>query len=319
MKYSGFLPSIALLGVFACNGTADRTATTDSTHTTLTGTTAPDTTRAVQTPAAKEPNAPQSGIAPATDITYSYFRFKDSGKARMRDYTPEQKKIIYTLNRADGGHLASVDTVIFPNKFPADVREISPFPQEIPALREVKKMVLFSYPIQAFAAYENGVLTKWGPSSMGRKTKQTPEGLYFANWKAKETTSTVDDAWKLKWNFNIQNKEGIGWHQYALPGYPASHSCLRLLETDAQWLYDWADMWVLQKDQLAAQGTPTLVFGQYPWGGRRPWRNLLDNPHANDIPVSEIEALVQPHLQNILEKQQQREGVAGPAADKQAL
>jgi hypothetical protein len=30
----------------------------------------------------------------------------------------------------------------------------------------------------------------------------------------------------LRWNFNIENKLGVGWH--SLPGYPASHSCLRL-------------------------------------------------------------------------------------------
>lgn len=308
MKYSGIFLPFALATLLACNGTPTRVAGVDSTKITSTGNLPAADTLPKNTPAAT-PEAPRSGITPATDITYSYFRFKDSGKARMRDYTPEQKKIIYTLNRADGGHLSSVDTVIFPNRFPSDVREISPFPQEVPALREVKKMVLFSYPIQAFAVYENGVLAKWGPTSMGRKTKPTPEGLYFANWKAKETTSTVDDAWKLKWNFNIQNKEGIGWHQYALPGIPASHSCLRLLEEDAKWLYDWADMWVVRNDQLEAQGTPTLVFGEYPWGQRRPWRALLDDPRANDISVTEIEQLVQPQLQKILEKQQQRESV----------
>jgi hypothetical protein len=45
----------------------------------------------------------------------------------------------------------------------------------------------------------------------------------------------------LRWNFNIENKLGVGWH--SLPGYPASHSCLRL--EDAKLLYEWADEWQL--------------------------------------------------------------------------
>ena len=63
---------------------------------------------------------------------------------------------------------------------------------------------------------------------MGSKAHQTTRGLHFTNWKGKEIISTVSDEWKLKWNFNIANHEGIGWHQYSMPGYPASHSCLRL-------------------------------------------------------------------------------------------
>jgi hypothetical protein len=29
---------------------------------------------------------------------------------------------------------------------------------------------------------------------------------FFTNWKAEETTSTFDDEWDLRWNFNIENK-----------------------------------------------------------------------------------------------------------------
>lgn len=305
MKIRGLLLFI-LPVLAACGGAANRVESVNSNEVTVVQPSGPDS--GVTSPATDSiaPAPLRSTIQPMADVRYTAFRYKDSGRARMKTYTPEEKKVIYTINRIDGAHIANLDTVIVPEKFPADLRQISPFPQEVPALRDVKKIVLFSYPIQAFAAYENGILDAWGPTSMGRKNKPTPEGLYFANWKARETTSTVDDSWKLKWNFNIQNKEGIGWHQYALPGTPASHSCLRLLEADAKWLYDWADMWVLKNDQLAAQGTPTIVFGQYPWGKRRPWRALAEDPHANDLSVTEIEAIVQPHLQKILKVQQAR-------------
>jgi hypothetical protein len=52
---------------------------------------------------------------------------------------------------------------------------------------------------------------------------------FSLNWKAEETTSTFDDEWDLRWNFNIENKLGVGWHQYSL-GYPASF----LLETSGK-------------------------------------------------------------------------------------
>jgi hypothetical protein len=54
---------------------------------------------------------------------------------------------------------------------------------------------------------------------MGREKDQTPTGLFFTNWKAEETTSTFNDEW-VKMNYNIIN--WVGFHQYSLPGYPAS-------------------------------------------------------------------------------------------------
>src|SRR5690606_24498723 len=113
---------------------------------------------------------------------------------------------------------------------------------------------------QAWAIYEYGDMKRWGATSMGKESAQTPTGLHFANWKGEEVQSTVDDEWILKWNFNIMNKEGVGWHQYDMPGYPASHSCLRLFEKDARFLYEWADQWVIEgTDNIKAHGTPTIV------------------------------------------------------------
>ncbi len=91
-------------------------------------------------------------------------------------------------------------------------------------MKNIDKIIFFSYPTQVFATYENGDLVYTGPTNMGRKKDPTPTGLFYSNWKAEETTSTFNDEWDLKWNFNIENKLGVGWHQYSLPGYPASHS-----------------------------------------------------------------------------------------------
>lgn len=251
--------------------------------------------------------APPVWKKPAQKISYHAERAKEWSRKKKDSLTSAQQKIIMVVNRVDMANLPSLDSLIIPNDLSGDMVYYLPFPLQLPFLDDVGKIVFFSYPAQAFAAYEYGNLVYAGPSNMGRKKDPTPTGLYFTNWKAEETTSTFNDEWILKWNFNIQNKAGIGWHQYALPGYPASHSCLRLLEDDARFLYKWADEWKLKgTDSILLKGTPVVVFGAYPFDGRKPWSNLVADPHILDISAGELEDLLKPHLQEILNAQEKR-------------
>jgi len=216
-------------------------------------------------------------------------------------------EIAFAVNRTDKAFFAKIDSVIIPTDMSGDISFYLPFPVEVPYLAEVDKVLFFSYPTQTFAAYENGILIYTGPTNMGRKKDPTPTGLFFCNWKAEETISTVDDEWKLLWNFNIANKGGIGFHQYDLPGYPASHSCLRLHEKDAKDLYQWADQWVLADDEnVKFKGTPVVVFGSYPFGEPKPWLQLVNNPKALTISESEIEKVTTPYLETIFKEQEKR-------------
>ena len=217
-------------------------------------------------------------------------------------------EIVTAINRTDKKNLAKQDSIVIPNDFSGDVVYYLPFPLEINYLADVSKVLLFSYPTQTFAAYENGVLVYSGPTNMGRKKDKTPTGLFYTNWKAEETTSTFNDEWDLKWNFNIENKLGVGFHEYELPGYPASHSCLRLLEKDAKFLYDWADQWVLaDKETVKVKGTPVIVFGSYDFEEPKPWLQLVKNPKSLDISIAEVEKQTAPFLKAILEQQKIRE------------
>lgn len=217
-------------------------------------------------------------------------------------------EIVTAINRTDKKNLAKQDSIVIPNDFSGDVVYYLPFPLEINYLADVSKVLLFSYPTQTFAAYENGVLVYSGPTNMGRKKDKTPTGLFYTNWKAEETTSTFNDEWDLKWNFNIENKLGVGFHEYELPGYPASHSCLRLLEKDAKFLYDWADQWVLaDKETVKVKGTPVIVFGSYDFDEPKPWLQLVKNPKSLDISIAEVEKQTAPFLKAILEQQKIRE------------
>jgi hypothetical protein len=216
-------------------------------------------------------------------------------------------EIALAVNRTDKAFFTKMDSVIIPTDMSGDITFYLPFPVEVPYLADVDKVLYFSYPTQTFAAYENGILTYTGPTNMGKKKNPTPTGLFFCNWKAEETISTVDDEWKLLWNFNIANKGGIGFHQYELPGYPASHSCLRLLEKDAKYLYEWADQWVLIDDEnVKFKGTPVIVFGSYPFGAPKPWLQLVKNSKALTISESEMEKVTAPFLSTILKEQEKK-------------
>jgi hypothetical protein len=263
----------------------------------------------------------KESVPPAMQENGFYNAFPIPKDKKLRDslyaifskkYTERERYAILALNRLDSKSKWNSDTLVVPAKIDTTLMAYSPFPMQLDVLSDVKKFVVFSYPIQAYAVYSNGSLVKWGPTSMGKKTAQTTRGLMFANWKKKLAISTVKSEWKLPYNFNIHNTGGIGWHQYDLPGYPASHSCLRLLMKDAIWLYNYADTWILNPGGATkkANGTPVIVFGDYPWGKRKPWRNLLNDPNANNISVEEMTNLIKPHVEKMVAEQTNREKVA---------
>ena len=221
--------------------------------------------------------------------------------------TSSEQETVFAINRTDRRHFAKMDSVIVPTDLGGDLAYYFPFPLEVSYLKDIDKIIYFSYPTQTFAAYEYGKQIYTGPTNMGREKDSTPTGLFFTNWKAKKTISTLNGEWELKWNFNISNKEGIGWHQYDLPGYPASHSCLRLLEKDAKFLYNWADQWVLaDKTKILVKGTPVIVFGKYDFHGPKSWFRLVGDPHALDISQSEIKEITRPFLPEILTEERNR-------------
>ena len=244
-------------------------------------------------PAGADSTAAARTAAAAHPAAVTYQRHPVGGASALRAFQrglgEAHFRIVLKLNRLDLAHVRDRDTLAVPYPF-LDELAHSPFPAEIPGAAALPKLVLVSLRGQAFAAYEGGRQVRWGPTSSGRKDKPTPPGLYHANWKAKQRTSTIDDEWLLRWCVNIENS-GISLHQYDLPGYPASHSCVRLLEEDAMWVYDFVDQWKLSREGGAIEqdGTPVLVFGEYGFGRRPPWKFLADDPHATDVPLVEVE------------------------------
>ncbi|WP_312390082.1 L,D-transpeptidase [Chryseobacterium sp.] len=263
------------------------------------------------------PVVEKESMPPAMQETGFYNAFVLPKDKKLRDsayaifskkYNERERYAILALNRLDSKNKWNSDTLVVPAKIDTTLMSYSPFPMQLDVLSGVKKFVVFSYPLQAYGVYTDGTLVKWGPTSMGKKTAKTKTGLTFANWKKQLAISTVSSEWKLPYNFNIFNLDGIGWHQYDLPGYPASHSCLRLLMKDAKWLYGYADTWVLNPGGATtkAKGTAVLVYGDYKWGKRKPWRNLLEDPNANNVSVEEMTKMIEPNVDKIIREQDNR-------------
>jgi hypothetical protein len=214
------------------------------------------------------------------------------------------------INRTDKKHLRAGDSLIIPDA-DSDLMSLAPFPIQLEVARTIPKLVLVSRRVQAFGAYESGRLVRWGPTSTGKKSTPTPAGLFHTNWKARETRSSVNQSWILPWCFNLDNFSGVSFHQFDLPGYPASHGCVRLLQEDAKWIYEWADKWTLSKTDgsVTAFGTPVLIFGDYKYGEKPLWKRLGDDPNASVVTIAETENALTPNLSIIALKTRARRPV----------
>lgn len=289
--------------ILACAGLLAVAASCSGRGTTPSSTPAPDTSGAAHNAPARPPAAVEAPPDTTPHAgTYRVVRIPDP-RALRRLYLslgPDRFLLALKVNRRDSTHVRNGDSLMVPDST-ARLLDLSPFPRQIPSTRDLAKLILVSRRVQAFAAYESGRLTRWGPTSTGRESLQTPEGLYHTNWKDAERTSTFNEEWLLKWYVNLDNFLGISFHLFELPGYPASHSCVRLLEDDAIWLYDWADQWSLDpsdRRKIVKPGTPVVVFGRFAYGKKALWRKLAADSTATNVPLSEIETALAAYLRS---------------------
>ena len=187
-------------------------------------------------------------------------------------FSRSQLTLLEKLNHADAAHLAGLPRIVVPDRFDPDELLYSPLPREVPELSEERKALVVDLATQVFGAYENGRLVRWGPVSTGDRRHQTPSGTYHLNWHQRVRVSSENPTWIMPWYFNFASGQGLGLHQYTLPGRPASHGCARMLGVDAQWLFQWGDGWTLDDDrELVRPGTLVLIVGKYNFGAPQPW------------------------------------------------
>jgi lipoprotein-anchoring transpeptidase ErfK/SrfK len=200
----------------------------------------------------------------------------------FKSYSKAQIGILEKLNRADAKHLPRLPALVVPEQWPGDEMSVCPLPGAMDAEAGEAKFLFADLALQAFGAYEAGKLVYWGPISSGSKRVPTPPGTYHLNWRAKRHVSTDDASWILTWYFNFHNTSGRAFHAYPMPGYPASHSCIRLLDRDAEWLYHWGVSWQLSENgrEVLVPGTKVVLDGAYDFQAAPPWRMGLTLPVA---------------------------------------
>ena len=249
-------------------------------------------------------------------INYKFISLPKQNRYKflVEKYDTIRAKIILALNRLDERFIRKPDSIVVPDTIINDKILYSPFPRHLALLDSVKKILLVDQRIQAFAAYEFGNLVNWGPTSTGKKSTPTPNGLFHTNWKSKKTISTDDSTWILKWYFNLENFRGISLHQFDMPGYPASHACVRLLEEDAFWIYNWAEQWILTKDEefVIAYGTPVIIYGNYDYKGIKPWLLITTELEKALVSEDELNEIINDHILTILTRQEERERILNP-------
>jgi hypothetical protein len=199
-----------------------------------------------------------------------------------RHYTQEQLALLEKLNRADVRYLVRLEMLVVPDRWDAGELDYSPLPREIPEPFPYPKALVVHQPVQIFGAYEKGRLVRWGPVSSGRREHPTPRGGFHLNWKSRGRHSTVNPSWYMEWYFNFHNRRGLALHKYALPGRPASHACVRLLERDARWIFEWGEGWELDesRQQVVQPGTPLWILGKYDFDSPPPW-SAPASPHPS--------------------------------------
>lgn len=186
-----------------------------------------------------------------------------TGSLRER-FGESQLALLEKLNRADLEHLGQLRELVVPESW-GDELSYSVLPERYPSSDVWPTFLVVYLPGQLFGAYEFGSLARWGPVSTGRGGSPTSAGRFALNWRSTGRTSTVDPDWFMRWYFNFGNREGL-----------AFHGCIRLLERDARWLFEWGQGWQLDPSgtRVLTPGTPVFIVGHYDFDAPPPWRSL---------------------------------------------
>ena len=96
--------------------------------------------------------------------------------------------------------------------------------------------VLVSIPQQKLWVFRDGVLVATSPVSTGKRGHETPSGRFTITQKKVHHRSNRYANAPMPYMQRLTDY-GIAIHAGALPGYPASHGCIRLPRSFAKKLY----------------------------------------------------------------------------------
>lgn len=129
----------------------------------------------------------------------------------------------------------------------SNILDYSPFPKRIDPPNE--KLILVNTETVAWAAYDvDGTLVRWGPISAGAdycKDIEEPCYTHSGNFRIFSLGSSdcisrkfplPDGGAPMPYCMYFNNGQALHGEPNGLPGYNASHGCVRLYVNDAEWL-----------------------------------------------------------------------------------
>jgi lipoprotein-anchoring transpeptidase ErfK/SrfK len=157
----------------------------------------------------------------------------------------EQRNIVQKLNRSYNYLWTGKEIVVPKDLAKTTLLDIAPFPQSID---EHEKQIIVDQEKLAWGAYdEKGQLVGWGPISSGRdkcsdsnRSCRTMSGIFRVF--SKENQNCKSDVYPIgkggaKMPYCIYFHKGFALHgSDDIPGYRASHGCVRMFVQDAKWL-----------------------------------------------------------------------------------
>ena len=178
---------------------------------------------------------------------FTCIKVKKSDTWEKRWPDPRERDLVMRLNRTNLPMTNRSWVVVPKNLASLDILDLSPFPGQMNT--SGKKLVLVDFSKMAFAAYDaQGQLVRWGPVSGGKdfcadiqESCTTPPGTYWINVKRGADCFSrvfpVDTQGGAPMPYCMFFYQGYALHgSEAVPGYNASHGCVRLYTEDAEWL-----------------------------------------------------------------------------------
>lgn len=139
-------------------------------------------------------------------------------------------------------------------------------------------IIIVSIPEQAMFVYRNGVRIGRSTVSTGAKGHPTPTGIFTIQQKKVDHESSIYKGAKMPYMQRL-TWDGVAMHAGRLPGYPASHGCVRLPEDFAAKLYE-----------VTTNGTTVIVTDQKHATGKTANPGLLLAGKATEAPAGKLPA-----------------------------
>lgn len=218
-----------------------------------------------------------------------------SGQTWERLFPNEtQRDLVQRVNRSYNYLWAGKEIAVPRNLDQANMIDFAPFPQKID---EHEKQIIVDQDKLAWGAYDaQGQLVKWGPVASGRdkcsdssRSCLTLTGIFRIF--SKENVHCKSDVFPIgkggaKMPYCMYFHKGFALHgSDDIPGYRASHGCIRMFIQDAKWMNE--EFVDIATEQNNYMGTKVVVRPVTNAGKPKSasWDNRTTSPKASSMPA----------------------------------